>query len=133
MLFEKLVEQHRVHRIIAHRVRLSIGVANYQIGIYLLYLLGHESEFRSTLGVDFLLVTERDGFEAEDCFACVTHRLDLLLETARGANGTELTCGIYLHYQALCDGCRINPCDICIRLSSFSANADGVRFGGDAT
>ena len=42
-----------------------------------------------------------------------------------------MTCGIYLHYQARCDGCRINPCHICIRLRSFSADADGIGFASN--
>src|SRR5215831_21390156 len=133
MFFKELVEQHRVHRVVANRVRFALLIASHQIGIYLFHVLSHESEFWSTLGIDFLLVAERDRFEGEDYFACVTHRLDLLLETPRGANGTEVTCGIYLHYQAFCDGCRINSCDICIPLSSFSADADGVRFDRDPT
>ena len=85
------------------------------------------------LGVDFLLVTEGDGFKREDRFARFIHRLDLLLKTPRGADGAKVTCGIYLHYQALCDRCRINPCDKGIRLRSFSADADGVGLGSDTT
>ena len=29
MLFEKLVEQHRVHRLVAHGINLPFGVASY--------------------------------------------------------------------------------------------------------
>ncbi len=33
VLFEKFVEQHRVHRFIAHGVRLALVVPSHQIGI----------------------------------------------------------------------------------------------------
>ena len=54
MLFEKLIEQHRVHRFIAHGVRFSFFVAGHQIGVHLLHLLGHEAELRDTLRVKLL-------------------------------------------------------------------------------
>ena len=38
MLFEKLVEQHRVHRFVAHAYHLPIFIAHYEIRIHFLYL-----------------------------------------------------------------------------------------------
>jgi hypothetical protein len=40
MLFEELIEQHRVHLILAHAVGLSIFVAHDEIGIHLGHFLG---------------------------------------------------------------------------------------------
>jgi len=41
VLFEELVEQHRVHRLVAHTVRLAFVIASNQIGIHLFDFLGH--------------------------------------------------------------------------------------------
>ena len=40
MLFEELIEQHRVHLIVAHAVGLSIFVAHDEIRIHLGHFLG---------------------------------------------------------------------------------------------
>ena len=39
VLFEKFIEQHRVHRVVAHGVNLAVVVAHNQVGIDLSYLL----------------------------------------------------------------------------------------------
>src|SRR5215471_6249300 len=39
MLFEKLVEQHRVHLLVAHAVGLSFFIAHHKIRIHLLHIL----------------------------------------------------------------------------------------------
>ena len=41
VLFEELVEQHRVHRLVAHTVRLAFVIASNQIGIHFFDFLGH--------------------------------------------------------------------------------------------
>ena len=94
MLFEELVEQHRVHRFVAHGVRLALLVASHQIGVHLFHLLGHEAELRDAVGVKLVLVAEGDRFEREDRFARLVHRLDRVLETRRGDDRAELTVGI---------------------------------------
>ena len=40
MLFEKLIEQHRVHRVVTHRVNLALLILHDQIRIYFRYFLG---------------------------------------------------------------------------------------------
>ena len=44
MLFQKLIEQHGVHRFVAYRIGLAASVASHQIGIHLLDLLGYKAE-----------------------------------------------------------------------------------------
>jgi hypothetical protein len=39
MFFQKLVEQHRVHRFVAHGVDPSVLIAHHQVGVYLGYFL----------------------------------------------------------------------------------------------
>ena len=58
VFFKELVEQHRIHRLIADTVRLALVVASDQIGIHLFHLLGHQAELRDALGVKLLLVAE---------------------------------------------------------------------------
>ena len=54
MRFEELVEQHRVHLVVAHAVGFSFFVADDKIRIHLVYILGHKSYGRSP---QFLLRT----------------------------------------------------------------------------
>ena len=58
VLFEELIEQHRVHLVVAHAVGLSFLVAHHQVGIHLFYVLGHKSELRCACRINLLLVTE---------------------------------------------------------------------------
>jgi len=51
VLFEKLVEQHRVNRLITDGIGFSLLVAGHQIGIYLLHFLSHEPKLRDGIGV----------------------------------------------------------------------------------
>lgn len=48
MLFEELVEQHRVYCFITHRVNLAALVPRHQIRVYLLYLLRDQAKLRNT-------------------------------------------------------------------------------------
>src|SRR5689334_5428304 len=42
--FQELVQQHRVHRVVADCVWLSVFIANDQIGIHFFDLLGHQTK-----------------------------------------------------------------------------------------
>jgi hypothetical protein len=44
VLFKELIEQHRVHRFVAHRVHFSIATASHQIWGYVFYVFGNEPE-----------------------------------------------------------------------------------------
>ena len=84
MLFQKLVEQHRVHRLVTHGVGLPFRRVRPD----------RDSPFPlprprgRTAGChpgQALLVTEGDRLEGEDRFARLVHRLDLFL-VARGGS-----------------------------------------------
>src|ERR1700719_3279290 len=90
VLFEKLVEQHRIHRFVTHSVNLPLGVAHHQVGIYLFHFLGHQPKLWNAFGVNLLLVTEGHWSQRQDCFTCFVHGLDLLLEAPRRGSGAEL-------------------------------------------
>ena len=51
MLFEELVEHHRVYRFVAHCVWLAIAIGDHQIRIHFRDLLGHQSELRCAVSV----------------------------------------------------------------------------------
>jgi len=46
VFFEELIEQHRVHGLIAHRVGFALFVPRNQIGIYLFHLFGDKAKLR---------------------------------------------------------------------------------------
>src|SRR5882724_665851 len=89
MLFEKLVEQHRVNRLVTDTVGFTFLIANDQIGINGFHVLGHEPELRDGLCV--LLVMKGDRFQREDRVARVIHRSNIVFKASRGRSRTELT------------------------------------------
>ena len=50
VLFEELVEQHHVHRIVAHGANLTVFVVHDQIRIYLGYVFRNQTKLRRVLG-----------------------------------------------------------------------------------
>jgi hypothetical protein len=58
VLFEKLVQQHRVYLVVADAVRFSFFVSDHQIGIYLFYFLCNQAELRRAFGIEVFLVVE---------------------------------------------------------------------------
>src|SRR6267154_1743106 len=81
MLFEKLVEQHRVHLVVAHAVRFSFLVAHHKVGIYLFYIFGYKAQLRGASWINLLLVSEGNRFERQEDFAGFVHRFNLFLKT----------------------------------------------------
>src|SRR4029077_18014465 len=78
VLFQKLVEQHRVNGLVAHAIGLPLLVANDQVGVDRFYVFGNETELRYTCWV--LLVLEGDRFQREDRVARVIHWFNVVLE-----------------------------------------------------
>ena len=69
MLFEELVEQHRIHRLVAHGVGLAFSVAHHEVRIHFFHLLSHETEPRDALRGNLFFVTEGDRFKRETSLA----------------------------------------------------------------
>src|SRR2546430_15984196 len=82
MLSEKLVEQHRVHGVVAHTVNFALGIAHYQVRIPLGHLFGNQTKLRRPGGI--ALILKRHRFERQDSFAGFIYRLNLLLKPPRG-------------------------------------------------
>ena len=89
MFFEKLVEQHRVHLLVAHAVGLSIFVAHDQVGVYLFHFLGHKAKLRAPAGSIFFFVAERNRLKRKERLARFADRFDLLFIPGRGSHCSE--------------------------------------------
>src|SRR5436190_709670 len=126
VFFEELVEQHRVHRLVAHGVHLPLGVASHQSGVHFFYLLGHQTKLRDALRVKVVFVAEGHRFERENRFAHLVHRLDLVLETLRGNCRAEVTAAIYNYPYTSGHTDPANAGDTRLRVSSYRAEADCV-------
>jgi len=93
VLFQKLVEQHRVYRFVPDGENFALGIACDQIGTDLLHVISYETELRSSLGVDLFLITERDRFQRQNRFAHFVHWLDVVFESLRGNDRAKLAVG----------------------------------------
>ena len=82
VLFEELVEQHRVHRFVADSVDLAAFIADHQVRINLGDFLGDQTKFRPVRLISF--VVEGHGLKREEGFAGLVHRFNVLFESARG-------------------------------------------------
>ena len=58
MLFEKLIEQQRVHLVIPDAVHPAAFVPDHEVRIYLLDVFGYEPELRCAVWINFLLIAE---------------------------------------------------------------------------
>jgi hypothetical protein len=90
MLFEELIQQHRVDRVVANAVRLVISTASDQVGVYLFYFLCDESKADWTRRFNLQLLAKAHRFESKDHFTRLLRRLDLILETQRRDLGPSL-------------------------------------------
>ena len=65
VFFQELVEQHRVHLVVAHGVGFSLFVAYHQIRNYLFYLFGYEPELRFSCRINSFLYRKVTGLSAK--------------------------------------------------------------------
>src|SRR5262249_42530331 len=128
VLLEKLVEQHGVHCLVAHRIGFALLVTSHEARIHLFHVLGHEAELRSASRVKLMLVAESHGLQGEDCFARLVHRLDRFLKARRGCSRAETTVGVYDNCYTCWNGCPTDSRDKCGRLTLCPANTNGARF-----
>src|SRR5205823_6399381 len=96
MLFKELVEQRRVHRLITHSVRLSLGVASHKGRIDLLDLLRNQPKLRRTIRINLPFVPETNRLKCDDNLARLVHRLDVVLETPGRGLSAKLTAATYV-------------------------------------
>src|SRR4030095_6763705 len=88
MLFEELVEQHRVHRVVAHRVRFSALIWQHQRGIDLRDLFSDQTKLRCFPCIG--LVMESDRSERKDRFTGRSHVGDVFFKALPRNTRAEL-------------------------------------------
>src|SRR4030095_13685776 len=99
MLFEELVEQHRVHGVVAYSGDLAILVPHYEIRIHLGNILCDQSKLRRIC--DVVLIVEGDWPQLQDSFARFVHRFNLLFKPARGDGRAELATGVDQYWYSV--------------------------------
>src|SRR2546428_212271 len=109
MFFKKLIEQHRVHRVVAYGVDLAVLVADYQVRIYLSYVLSNQPKLRSVCGG--ALVVKCHWLQRKNSFAGLVHRFNLLLKSARGTGRAELAGGVDQHWYCVAVS-RCHPANV---------------------
>src|SRR5437660_3295014 len=126
MLFEELIKQHRIHRVVAHGVRFALLVTGHQSWIHLYHFFGHESELRDALGVKLVLIAKSHRFEREDNFTGLIHRLHLVFEPLRGNDRAEFTVITNDYSYASGHNCSADASDKSGAVHSCRADTDGV-------
>ena len=97
MLFEELVEQHGVDRVVADGLGVALLIAGDQLGADLGHVLCNQAKEKRACGIHLLLVAKSDRFKRKKPFARVAYRLNLLLVTARGHQGSQFAVYIDVH------------------------------------
>src|SRR6266498_3506068 len=130
MFFEELIEQHRVHCVVAHGVDLAVLFAHHQVGVHRSHFLSDQTKLRRVFGV--ALVVEHHWLERQDRFASFVHWLDLLLEPARGADRAKRAGGVDQYWYGI-DVLRLYAANVAdkaavahVRTRHSEANTDNV-------
>src|SRR5262249_59976458 len=92
MLFEELIQQHRVHLLVSDCLRFSFFVEQYQGRVHPGYFLGDQTKARRVFWV--ALVVEGHWPERKDHFTGLAHGVNVPLEPCRGLHGTKLAGGV---------------------------------------
>jgi hypothetical protein len=129
VLFEKLIEQHRVHRFITHGVDPAILITHDEIGIHLGYFLSNQAELRCICLI--ALVVESHWLKREHGFAGLIHWFDLLLKSPRRTHRAQLAVGVYNDTYGVgnsrCHTTNGSDKGSCLR---FAPDTDGAGFAG---
>ncbi len=90
MFFKEFIEQHRVHLLISHAVGFSFFVAHHQVSIYFLNIFGHEAKLLHACWIYLFLVMKGNRLKRKERFTDPLHWLDIIFETARGSQRSQL-------------------------------------------
>jgi hypothetical protein len=86
VLFEKLIEQHRVHHLVAHAFHLAFVIAIYQVSVHFFHFLGDQSKSERLDRIKLLSKTEADRLKRVKRMAPRSQGFDVLLVTPRRNN-----------------------------------------------
>ena len=93
MLFEELVEQHRVHGVVANGIDFTVLIAHHKVRIHFRYFFGDQTKLRRVGRI--ALVVKRHRFKCQDGLAGLVNRFNPLLKAPRRTGRTKLTVGVY--------------------------------------
>ena len=125
MLFKKFIQQHCVHRFVAHGVGLIFFIAHHQVWVNLCHFLSYEPKLRDAVWITLLSVTEGHRLECEERFARLVHRFNVFLESCRRIVGPEAAGGINENRsRSPRNNHPANAGDISGRLGSLGADPD---------
>ena len=96
MLLEKLVEQHRVHRLVTDRGDVALRVVGHQVGVHLRHLLGHEAELRDAQLVQLRLVMEGHRTQGQKSLTGSGHVGYVRFEPERGEKHAQLASVVHV-------------------------------------
>src|SRR5438552_16349363 len=134
VLFEKLIEQHRVHSFVADGVDVALGVMGHQIRIYLCDLLGDEPELRDAGLIQFGLVVESDRTQGEQRVTGRSHFGDVCLEATCGEKDAKLASVVHVTGAPTCpNGLTCDAPDVAAitNVRTCGADTDNVIGRGD--
>src|SRR5437867_10334248 len=135
MLFEELVEHHRVDLLVADGLGFSFFVQQYQVRIHFCYIFSNQAKTGQVGRV--ALVAERHWVKQNERFAGVAQGFNVLLEPRRGGYGTQLAGRVNEHKRRQCSDVRTeDTADEGFRGrtkygNKVVADADGVEFAGN--
>src|SRR5262245_59212883 len=136
MLLEELVEQHCVHRVVAHCERLSVLIAQHQSGIHLCDFFSDQTKLQCFLCITFVVKSDRP--QSKDHATSVLHAGDVLFEPLRGGYDTQLSAIGHYDRRGIATLCGHAPniadpsTVIDVRTKNAVTETHDIKAGGDA-
>ena len=122
MLFEKLIEQHRVDLLVANGFGLSFWIATHQVRIHFGHFLRDQSKGNRLRSIVLLVVAKADRLKLIDRFAGCVHGLNVMFVSARRDVGSAKSAvAVYRNEIWIGANLRLN---IRINLADVAAVAD---------
>jgi hypothetical protein len=124
VLFEKLVEQHRVHHLVAHAFQLAFIVAIHQSGVHFFHLLGDQAKSERLRRIKLLFKTEADRLKQVKRLTRRGKGFDVLLVTLRRNNSSMSKSAVA---ESDCD-VIVNACAKILRQRVHIADPGGIAY-----
>ena len=121
MLFEKLIEQHRVDLLVSNRFGLSCWIATHQVRMHFGHFLRDQSKGNRLRSIVLLVVAKADRLKLIDRFAGCVHGLNVMFVSARRDVGaSESAVAVYRDQVWIGANLRLN---IRVNLADIAAVA----------
>jgi len=133
MLFQKLVEQHRVHLVVADAVGFPFFIAHHQVRIDRLHVLGHKAELRHTCRINLFFIMEGNRFERVERFTGLLYWFNALFKALRGCDRAKSAVSINKNGRSSGRRCVENVADkaAIVHVHTIAADTNNVIGRGD--